>query len=61
MALAHKVGDEVEQAYARDALFGYERGPKEEVGSGAHLDMDKVFPAGGEDEKDGNAIALKPV
>ena len=33
---------------------------KEEVGSGAHLDTDKVFLAGGRDAKDGNVIAIKP-
>jgi hypothetical protein len=47
--------------YARDALFSYKRGPKEEVGSGAHLDTDEVFLAGGGDAKVGNVIALKPV
>jgi Protein of unknown function (DUF4238) len=37
------------QVYARDALFSYKRRPKEEVGSGAHLDKDEVFLAAGKD------------
>jgi Protein of unknown function (DUF4238) len=46
------------QVYTLNALFSYKRGPKEEVGSGAHLDTDKVFLAGGREAKDGNVIAL---
>jgi len=49
------------QVYARDALFSYKRGPKEEVGSGAHLDTDKVFLAGDRDAKDRTVVALKSV
>jgi Protein of unknown function (DUF4238) len=47
------------QIYGRDALFSYKRGPKGEIGSGAHLDTDEVFLAGGKDAESGNIVALR--
>jgi hypothetical protein len=47
------------QVYGRDALFSYKCGPKDKIGSGAHLDTDKVFLAGGKDAKDGKIVALR--
>ncbi|WP_190241943.1 DUF4238 domain-containing protein [Bradyrhizobium algeriense] len=47
------------QIYARDALFSYKRGPKEEVGSGAHLNTDDVFLAGGKDPGDTKIFTLR--
>lgn len=47
------------QVYGRDALFSYKRGPKGEIGSGAHLDKDEAFLAGGKDEESGKVVAFR--
>jgi hypothetical protein len=49
------------QVYGRDALFGYKRGPKEEVGSGAHLFDDEVFLAGDKDTSSSRIVPLRPI
>jgi hypothetical protein len=48
-----------DQVFGRDALFCYKRGPKDEIGSGAHLDTDEVFLAGGRDVKTGKVVAFR--
>jgi hypothetical protein len=47
-----------DQIFGRDALFSYKRGPKDEIGSGAHLDTDDVFLAGGRNVKTGKIVAF---
>jgi hypothetical protein len=48
-----------DQVFGRDALFSYKRGPKDEIGSGAHLDTDEVFLAGGGNVKTGKVVAFR--
>jgi hypothetical protein len=47
------------QIYAQDALFKYKRGPSEEIGSGATLDQDKVFLAGGKPTEGDKVVVLR--
>ncbi|MDB5603420.1 MAG: hypothetical protein JWP25_320 [Bradyrhizobium sp.] len=47
------------QVYAQDALFKYKRGPSEEIGSGATLDQDQVFLAGGKQTDGEKVVALR--
>jgi hypothetical protein len=49
------------QVYAHDALFQYKRGPKQEVGSGAHLHDDQVFLAAGKDTADAKIVVLRGI
>jgi hypothetical protein len=53
------IGNCHDQVFGRDALFYYKRGPKDEVGSGAHLNTDEVFLSGGKDVKSGKVVAFK--
>ena len=47
------------QIYAQDALFKYKRAPLEEIGSGATLDQDKVFLAGGTTTAGDKVVVLR--
>jgi Protein of unknown function (DUF4238) len=47
------------QVFGRDALFSYKCRPKDEVGSGALLDKDEVFLAGGKDAKSDEVVAFR--
>jgi hypothetical protein len=47
------------QVYAQDALFKYKRGPSEDIGSGATLDQDQVFLAGGKQTDGEKVVALR--
>jgi hypothetical protein len=47
------------QVYAQDALFYYKRDPSQEVGSGATLDQDKIFWAGGKQVEGDKVVALR--
>jgi predicted ATP-dependent endonuclease of OLD family len=47
------------QVNAQIALFKYKRGPSEEIGSGATLDQDKVFLAGGKQTEGDKVGALR--
>ena len=40
-------------------MFSYKRGPKGEIGSGAHLDEDEAFQAGGRDAESGKVVAFR--
>ena len=46
------------QIYAQDALFKYKRGTSKEISSGATLDQDKVFLAGGKPTESDKVVAL---
>jgi hypothetical protein len=56
---SHLISNAHNQIYAQDALFKYKRGPSEEIGSGATLDQDKVFLAGGKPPEDDKVVALR--
>jgi hypothetical protein len=53
------IGNCHDQVFGRDALLCYKRGPKDEVSSGAHLNTDEVFLAGGKDAQSGNIVTLR--
>jgi hypothetical protein len=54
---SHLISNAHGQIYAQDAPFKYKRGPMEEIGSGATLDQDKMFLAGGK-PTDGDKIVV---